>query len=133
MKYQSNLKKIYFILQITAYHEEKSGQELKKGTWRQKLKQKLWVSTAYWFAPLGFLGLIFFYILWSHLSTNVTAHMGWLFHINHQLRKCPAGQPNEGIFFSVEVLELTKQTKRKANNNRGPQITSPDACFYEHM
>lgn len=127
-KYQSSLQKIYFLLQITAYHEEESGQELKNGTRRQKLRQKLWSARilvcSSWFARVDFLHTP------GPLVHKCHRPHGLAFSYKSPTEKMP---PREGIFFSVEVLELTKQTKRKANHSAGPQITSPDACFYEQM
>jgi hypothetical protein len=52
-------KRILFILyfQIKIYHSGKLGQELKTGTWRQELKQRLWRNAVYWLASHGLLSL----------------------------------------------------------------------------
>lgn len=39
------------LLWLIGYHQGKPGQELKAGTWRQKLKQRPWKNAAYWLAP----------------------------------------------------------------------------------
>lgn len=44
-----------FNLQIVVHHPDKSEQEVKLGTRRQELKQRLWTSADYWIAPIAFL------------------------------------------------------------------------------
>jgi hypothetical protein len=68
------------------HHEEKSGQKLRAGTWRQELKQELkqrpWRSSAYWLAST----MVELLFLWwksrtnscklsSDLHTGVMAHL----------------------------------------------------------
>jgi hypothetical protein len=48
MKYQNQSQlgeeNIYSLLQFVVHYTEKSGQDLKIGTWRQELKQRHWRS-----------------------------------------------------------------------------------------
>jgi hypothetical protein len=40
--------RVYFILQLTVYHDEKLGRnKLKVGTWKQELKQRPWRNAAF--------------------------------------------------------------------------------------
>ena len=51
-----NLRRSVFIhLTVTAYHEGKTEPTLKKGSWRQELKQRPWRSIACWPALYGLL------------------------------------------------------------------------------
>ena len=55
---QHGEERVSFTLQLTVHHGGKSGQELKAGTWRQKLKQRPQRNDAYWLALLGLFILI---------------------------------------------------------------------------
>jgi predicted TIM-barrel fold metal-dependent hydrolase len=46
-------KRAYFNLQIILYHQGKTGQELKAGTWWQELKQRLKRRPSCWLAFHG--------------------------------------------------------------------------------
>jgi hypothetical protein len=56
---QLGKERIYFILQLIVHQSE---EELKAGTWRQELMQRLWRGAAYWLAPHGFFSLLSFFL-----------------------------------------------------------------------
>lgn len=68
-------RKGFFWLMVAAYHEGKSGKELKVGVWRQELKQRPWKSAAFSLA----LCILFSVLSCStedHLPRGDTAHNG---------------------------------------------------------
>lgn len=79
------------LFQLILPHHSSSLREIRAGTWRQELMQKLWKSVAFWLLPHGFLCLL------SYSPPK------YLPIISHQSKKCTTGPSNEGIF-SVEVL-----------------------------
>ena len=46
-----------FQFHSTVYYLEKSGQELRAGTWKQELMQRPWRGAAYWLVPHGMINL----------------------------------------------------------------------------
>lgn len=101
--------RVYFNLQLTLHHEEKSDQELKAETWRQKLKAETmegWLLNIGWLLRLMFSYL--YYTSQHHLPRDDTAQClsSTPTSINHQLRNCPTGLPpsqSDGGIFSTHV------------------------------
>lgn len=73
-------------VQVIIQYRGKLGSALKEGTWRQKLKQRLWGSAAYWFCSSN---LIRLFRLLSYTTENHLPQWIRPSHTNHYTRKCP--------------------------------------------
>ena len=90
------------------YHLEKSGQELKAGTGRQELKQRLWRDAAHCPAPCGSFSLLS-YTTQDYLPIGGSIHSGRglsLSNINlENVQKTLTGQSEADISLSQMTLD----------------------------
>ena len=69
-----------------------STREVRVGTRRQELIQRLWRSAAYWLVPHGLLSLLSYSTQTTSPEVALPQQVGPS-HINYESRKCIAGLP----------------------------------------